>query len=247
MANIKTYDCNSKKQLTKNINVSEIKCKGKGHIHNTKIDLDHLNKVQEFMAYIGADWVKFSSGYRCSTHDKTVGGSGSGQHTKSTATDQYFRIGGKNGKIIPAKEVCCKAQDFGFKGIGYIDANYVHLDSRTSGTYRGDETKGRSNNIPNGDFYTYFGIKKDGETSNTYSGTLPTLPSRGYFKKGDKGTQVKNLQKFLNWALNAKLDVDGIIGDKTIKFVKKFQEITGIKIDGLFGKDSLKKAETFEK
>lgn len=245
MANIKTYDCNSKKQLTKNINVSEIKCKGKGHIHNTKIDLDHLNKVQEFMAYIGADWVKFSSGYRCSTHDKTVGGSGSGQHTKSTATDQYFRIGGKNGKIIPAKEVCCKAQDFGFKGIGYIDENYVHLDSRTSGTYRGDETKGRNNNIPNGDFYAYFGIAKDGKS--TYTGTLPTLPSRGYFKKGDKGTQVKNLQKFLNWALDGKLDVDGIIGDKTIKAVKKFQDLVRIKIDGLFGKDSLKKAETFEK
>ena len=245
MANIKTYDCNSKKQLTKNINVSEIKCKGKGHIHNTKIDLDHLNKVQEFMAYIGADWVKFSSGYRCSTHDKTVGGSGSGQHTKSGATDQYFRIGGKNGKIIPAKEVCCKAQDFGFKGIGYIDENYVHLDSRTSGTYRGDETKGRSNNIPNGDFYAYFEIAKD--NAKTYSGTFPTLPSRGYFKKGDKGTQVKNLQKFLNWALNEKLDVDGIIGDKTIKAVKKFQDIVKIKIDGLFGKDCLNKAKKYEK
>ena len=231
MANIKTYDCNSKKQLTKNINVSEIKCKGKGHIHNTKIDLDHLNKVQEFMAYIGADWVSFSSGYRCSTHDKTVGGSGSGQHTKSTATDQYFRIGGKNGKIIPAKEVCCKAQDFGFKGIGYINENYVHLDSRTSGTYRGDETKGRSNNIPNGDFYAYFGISK--ETAYNLTRTL---------KKGSKGADVGELQKRLielGYSVG-KYGADKIFGNDTEKAVKKFQKSQGIAQDGIVGRDTAK-------
>lgn len=123
MANIKSFDCNSKKQLTKNINISELKCKGSGHIHNTLMDLDHVNKIQDFMAYIGADWVRFSSGYRCSAHDKSkqVGGSGSGQHTKSTATDQCFK---KDGKYLDAKWVCCKAQDFGFNGIGYIVLNY---------------------------------------------------------------------------------------------------------------------------
>ena len=232
MANIKTYDCNSKKQLTKNINVSEIKCKGKSHIHNTKIDLDHLNKVQEFMAYIGADWVKFSSGYRCSTHDKTVGGSGSGQHTKSTATDQYFRIGGKNGKIIPAKEVCCKAQDFGFKGIGYIDANYVHLDSRTSGTYRGDETKGRSNNIPNGDFYAYFGIKKDGEAPKEEVYNLTRI-----LKRGCKGEDVKKLQKKLielGYSVG-KYGADKSFGKDTEKAVKKFQKDHNLEQDGKVG------------
>lgn len=239
--NIKKYAYNSKTQLTKNINVSELK-EASSHTHDIVVDIDHINKVQDFMAYIGADWVRFSSGYRCSTHDKKVGGSGKGQHTKGTATDQCFK---KDGKYLDAKWVCCKAQDFGFKGIGYIDNYYVHLDSRTSGTYRGDERKGYSNNV-DGDFYKYFGIEKP-DTEKGYTGTFPTLPSRGYFKKGDKGTQVKNLQKFLNWALNEKLDVDGIIGSKSIKAIKKFQDLVRIKIDGLFGKDSLEKAETFEK
>lgn len=242
MSNIKSYDANVKKQLTTNINSSELKCKGSGHIHNTLIDLDHINNIQSFMDKNGYNKVIFSSGYRCSSHDKKVGGSGIGQHTKGTATDQKFY---KDGKVVSAKEVCCKAQDFGFKGIAYIDANYVHLDNRTSGTYRGDETKGTSYTIPNNDFYSYFDIAKTGSTN--YTGTFPTLPSRGYFKSGDKGTQVKNLQKFLNWANDAKLSVDGIVGSKTIAQVKSFQKNVGIKQDGLFGKDSLSKAKTYEK
>jgi N-acetylmuramoyl-L-alanine amidase CwlA len=81
----------------------------------------------------------------------------------------------------------------------------------------------------------------------TYSGTFPTLPSRGYFKKGDTGAQVKNLQKFLNWAVNTKLTVDGEAGDKTIAAVKSFQKLVKLTQDGLFGKDCLAKAKTYKK
>lgn len=84
-------------------------------------------------------------------------------------------------------------------------------------------------------------------TKKTYSGTFPTLPSRGYFKKGDKGTQVKNLQKFLNWAVNAKLVVDGEVGDKTIAAVVAFQVIVKLAQDGLFGKNCLAKAKIYKK
>lgn len=84
-------------------------------------------------------------------------------------------------------------------------------------------------------------------TTSTYTGTFPSLPSRGYFKKGDKGTQVKNLQKFLNWANNASLSIDGIIGSKTIAQVKTFQKSAGITSDGLFGKTSLAKAKEYTK
>lgn len=80
-----------------------------------------------------------------------------------------------------------------------------------------------------------------------YTGTYPKLPLRRYFKKGDKGQQVKYLQMFLNWAVNSKLEVDGIIGDKTIKAVKSFQNKTGLEADGLFGSKSLAKAKTFHK
>lgn len=237
---VKAYKYNDKTQLTKNINVSELKCKGSNHTHTILVDIEHINNIQEFMSYIGATKVVFSSGYRCAIYCKSKGWSTTSQHCLGKATDQCFY---KNDKIIPAKEVCCLAQDFGFKGIAYIDKNYVHLDNRSSGTYRGDERKGYTNNVGN-DFYAYFGITK---STNTYTGTFPTLPTRGYFKSGDKGTQVKYLQQFLNWANGSSLSVDGIIGTKTIAQVKVFQKTVGINQDGLFGKNSLTKAKTHTK
>lgn len=85
------------------------------------------------------------------------------------------------------------------------------------------------------------------KVKKTYSGTFPKLPTRGYFQSGDKGTQVKYLQKFLNWYGNYKLDVDGEIGAKTVSAVKKFQSSVKITIDGYFGKTSLAKAKTVKK
>lgn len=85
------------------------------------------------------------------------------------------------------------------------------------------------------------------KVKKTYSGTFPKLPTRGYFQSGDKGTQVKYLQKFLNWFGNYKLNVDGEIGAKTISAVKKFQSSVKITADGYFGKTSLAKAKAVKK
>lgn len=90
-------------------------------------------------------------------------------------------------------------------------------------------------------------FNKYNKTKKAYSGIFPKLPTRGYFKDGDKGTQVKYLQQFLNWAVNSNLNVDGIIGPKTISAVKTFQDKVNIKQDGYFGKDSLSKAKSYKK
>lgn len=237
-----SYDCNKNLQLTKNWNTKEFKCHGSGHIHNTLINKDLVNMVQTFMDKYGLTKGVMSRGYSCSEYNKKIGGATNSKHVTEGAMDVCFY---KGSSIVSAKQICCWATDFGFPGVAYIDKNYVHLDKRTSGIYRGDETKGYSNNVPNGDFYTYFGISKDG--NSTYNGTFPTLPSRGYFKNGDKSDQVKNLQKFLNWATGANLSVDGIIGTKTINAVKSFQKNVGVPQDGLFGKNSLAKAKTYTK
>lgn len=76
-----------------------------------------------------------------------------------------------------------------------------------------------------------------------YQKNLPTLPSRGYFKKGDRGANVKLLQQLLNFLNGDKLDVDGILGTKTYNSVKKFQKNHGLVVDGLFGKKSLQKSK----
>lgn len=80
-----------------------------------------------------------------------------------------------------------------------------------------------------------------------YSGEFPSLPKRKYFKKTDTGNEVKKVQKFLNWSVNAKLSVDGIYGPKTFNAVKKFQKAAKISVDGLFGQVSLKAAKNYEK
>lgn len=83
--------------------------------------------------------------------------------------------------------------------------------------------------------------------TNNYPGTFPKLPGRGYFKKGDKSSQVSLLQKYLNWFGNYKLEVDGSYGPKTIAAVKNFQKKMKIKQDGLFGEGSLSKALYYRK
>ena len=101
-----------------------------------------------------------------------------------------------------------------------------------------------------------FACKKTGSSTGSnvvatvvkkaYSGTFPKLPKKGYFKKGDKGTQVKRLQKLLNWC-GCSVSTGGKYGTKTVKAVKKLQKKLGLKQDGKFGKKTLAKAKQLKK
>ena len=66
---IKKYAYNSKTQLTKNINVSELKCHGAGHKHNIVVDTTHINNVQDFMNINGYTKIIISRGYSCSYYN----------------------------------------------------------------------------------------------------------------------------------------------------------------------------------
>ena len=80
-----------------------------------------------------------------------------------------------------------------------------------------------------------------------YSGTFPTLPKRGWFQRGDKGEQVKLLQKLLNWACDYELSADGELGAKTVRAIYAFQSIYNLHQDGGFGKECLTKAKKIKK
>ena len=84
---IKKYAYNSKTQLTKNINVSELKCHGAGHKHNIVVDTTHINNVQNFMNINGYTKIIISRGYSCSDYNKKIGGSSGSQHIKGKAID----------------------------------------------------------------------------------------------------------------------------------------------------------------
>ena len=66
-------------------------------------------------------------------------------------------------------------------------------------------------------------------------------------KKGSKGKQVKNLQKFLNWYHPAwKVHVDGKFGKNTEKVVKAWQKAEKIGVDGVYGNNSYKHANAYK-
>ena len=76
--------------------------------------------------------------------------------------------------------------------------------------------------------------------AKSYTGSLPT----GTVKKGSKGTNVKHVQTFLNWCINAGLKVDGYCGKYTTAAIKKYQKTYSLKVDGIFGPASKKKAQS---
>ena len=222
---IKTYSYSDKTQLTKNFNVSEFRCKC-GKVHNTKISTELVNMLQKITDTLKADYVIISSGYRCPTHDKNVGGYGYGPHVDGYAADCCFY---KNKKPINTKLVSCVAQDLGFMGIANITSDYawIHLDMKGR-IYKGNEII--NYNTITSDFYSYYGITKEqiktltGKTITNNSNTIINDKDNNsskfiYSNKFD--SKIKELQQiFVNKGYN--LDIDGYAGPKTYNVCKKF-------------------------
>ena len=151
---IQTYPFNDNTQLSAHFNVSEFRCKC-GKVHDTLLADELVEKLEQLYASLNCSKIIVTSGFRCSMHDRTVDGSGTGQHTKGNAAD--ICCYGQDGQPISSKVVCCKAQDIGFRGIANITAayQYTHVDVRPNGKWYGDEVHG--NNTVTDDFYKYFG------------------------------------------------------------------------------------------
>lgn len=157
-----TFKYDDNVQITPHFNSKEFRCKCGGK-HDFQVNEKLCELLEKLYEKLDCSSINISSGFRCVSHDKSVGGSGTGQHTKGNAAD--FCCVSKDGTIISTKLVCCAAQDIGFTGIANINAThtYTHCDVRTGGKWYGDETKGNSYCIPCKDFYTYYNIEKEDE------------------------------------------------------------------------------------
>jgi len=188
------YEYNDETQLSAHFNAREFRCKC-GKTHDTEINPNLVTNLEKLYHVLDCSKIIVTSGYRCSAHDKAVGGNGTGQHTKGNAADIICY--GQDGSIISTKKVACKAQDIGFRGIGNIDRTYtaIHVDVRTGAKWYGDEAVcgGTSGSVTD-DFYRYYSTK---------------------------GTSTAELQKILN-SKGAALDVDGITGEKTLAECHKY-------------------------
>lgn len=188
----RSYSYTARDRLSDNFIVTEFRCKcGRGHA--TLLDPALPQKVQQLMTAIGAVKAVVTSGYRCAYWDRSVGGNGSGMHTRGFAADIIFYD--RDGRVIRPEIVACKAQDLGFSGIGKIDSQAIHLDIGPR-KWWGDETvTGGTANSVTTDYYRYYGIKRD--------------------------SHVADLQRVLN-AKGHKLAVDNILGPKTLAAVKSY-------------------------
>lgn len=165
---ILTYKFDDQTQLSPHFNAREFRCQC-GKTHEILIASKLVDKLEALYTALNCSKIIVTSGYRCPDHDKAVGGTSSGQHTKGTATDVCCY--GQDGQPISSKTVCCKAQDLGFTGIANITSSYqyTHLDVRTSGKWYGDEVYGNGTVTDN--FYKYFGMEKsEPETKNLLKG-----------------------------------------------------------------------------
>ncbi|MDR1673849.1 MAG: peptidoglycan-binding protein [Oscillospiraceae bacterium] len=160
---VKTYSNSTQGNtvLSPHFKVKEFACKDGSD--TVLIDDNLVAMLEKLYTALNCSKIIINSGYRTVAYNAQLGGASSSQHCKGTAADIVCYD--QSGQIIDAKLVCCTAQDLGFGGIGYISATATHVDVRTSNIYRGDERSGYSNNVPNGDFYAYFGISKPAVTA----------------------------------------------------------------------------------
>lgn len=207
----------------KNFDYREFACKCGGKYCNgypVAFSYDLASNLQKVREHFKKALI-ITSPIRCKQHNKNSGGVSDSKHLKGWACDFY--ISG-----VSASELMKYVKTLPYFRYTYkVSGNVIHYDI-TPPTI--SEKKG-------------------------YTGTFPKLPSRGYFyynpktpkKIYDKGTQVKNLQKLLNWANGCKLKVDGYYGEDSFEQVEIFQKTYGLKVDKLFGKDCLAKAKTIKK
>ena len=200
------------KQMTPHFHSTEFRCKCGCKV--IKIDEKLVDNLEKIFAKVNAGKCIISSGYRCKKHDINIGGF-VGRHNEGIASDCIYYD--KNNKIIPSKIIICVAYDLDiFRGIAKIDNNYTHLDIRTNGYYKGDETV--SNNSVWSDPYSYFKVTKEevakytGEkvvqpkvyktVANCYWLNLRKSPSYGnnIYTSVKAGTKVEYLGMENGWA-----------------------------------------------
>ena len=85
-----------------------------------------LEKLDELRERVGSP-IYVSSGYRCPTHNATVGGVWNSQHVYATAADIIC-------SSITVRELADLCRELGFDGVGeYRYSGFVHVDMRDNG------------------------------------------------------------------------------------------------------------------
>lgn len=142
---IKTYSVSrdGETKLSAHFKVKEFRPKwnGKPDGDVVKIDEELITKLELLSDCVNNAPIYVNSGYRTEEYDVALTGK-AGQHTTGRAAD--IRVNG-----VSAEVLCVLAEACGFTGVGTINANSIHVDTRESnrvvcfrenGTKKGTET-----------------------------------------------------------------------------------------------------------
>ena len=120
---VKTYVKGSPVQLSTNFKSTEFDCHGKGCCTKTLIDQKLIVYLQKIRNHFGKS-VNINSGFRCKTHNASVGGASKSNHMDGEAAD--IQING-----VKPIEIAQYAESIGVLGIGVYSWG-VHIDTRTT-------------------------------------------------------------------------------------------------------------------
>lgn len=180
-------------KLSAHFKSTEFDCHGGGCCSQTLINetlIEYLEKIRE---HFGKP-ITVTSAYRCTTHNKNVGGATGSRHTKGDAAD--IVVSG-----VTPREVAKYAESIGIKGIGLYetsaDGHFVHIDTReTKSFWYGQACAYRS---------TFGGtVSESNSSSSTTSGSSSTTSDY----------DLKQFVKDVQTACGAK--VDGVAGSETL-------------------------------
>lgn len=225
---VKTYQENSKVQLSKNFNSYEFRC-GLGRpcsCSTILIDDKLVEYLQKIRDHFGKS-VTITSAYRCPSYNKSIGSGTGSYHTKGQAAD--IVVSG-----VAPREVAKYAESMGVKGIGLYetsaDGHFVHIDTRTTKAFWYGQGQA---------YRSTFGGSTS--TNNNSSTTTSSSTSSGYktLSSGSRGSAVEELQKKLNSLGYSCGTVDGDYGAKTANAVREFQRKNGLSVDGIAGPKTL--------
>lgn len=113
-------------QLTENFSLHEFQCR---HCEQVKLHPELVRKLQDLREELGAP-VVITSGFRCETHNRNVGGAPKSYHVQGMAADI---AAGPTGLGVVALADLCQQMRFG--GVGaYEQQGFVHVDVRPVAT-----------------------------------------------------------------------------------------------------------------
>lgn len=135
--------------LSPHFSKSEFICKC-GKCSTPDINPELINKLEQLHKLMNANAIYITSGYRCPSYSKYVGGYMNDAHTKAIACDIMVVRKANGTPFYDAYTVAEGAERVGFTGIGIIDKHAVHVDIRNTNNYVnghwfGDETTGNDN------------------------------------------------------------------------------------------------------